>query len=60
METPTTTKTRRKRITTGILITSTNRKKYNTIIFLESLGIKVVAHFNPISYTNKGYSFINT
>ena len=55
----TTTKRRRPRVKTGVLITSTNHKTRNTIAFLERLDIKVISHFKALSYSTYGYKFTN-
>jgi len=56
----TTAKQKRRRITSGVLVTSTNTKRRNTIMFLERMDIKVVRYFKAISYTGIGYALINS
>lgn len=55
----TTTKTRRPRVTKGVLVTSTDHKTRNTIKFLENMNIKVITHFNSINYNIYGYALAN-
>lgn len=57
--TQTTTKPRRPRVATGVLITSTNQKRRNTINFFDSMNVKIITYFNPINYNNKGFKLIN-
>lgn len=57
--TQTTTRPRRKRITTGVLVTSSNRQKHYVIKLLNSLDIQVVRYFNPISYSGENLRLTN-